>query len=945
CQLWINGIVKDCTTNLGGLFRKKSFKHILQQNCLMHVKWIVSAHVKAFAGMSKRSNKPLPKEWRWLRSYGIIRGEQLKHGLPDGVYDGYNEKYKGIWLTNEEGIPLIGPVQLLDSGVLFMSDEDIATLIRNDFKSYQIKVDKKTTINGFRGQYYRSGTFEAGNGLRSVIQEVDSISIPTGTHEDILSGDLIRNPTKPARISVSIKEDFSLDVLTDVSALTTFMQNALYGMEKGLRGSASTSFTHRMITVSPRLLGLHNSEIDGGTIVRFLGAIEPRNGEKDSNGNNFPANWLDMITLFSFGEGTAITDNKLDSFKMQKNILELIKNVLRRGSSDPSYQYFKDFKDLLSDNVKFEGDARPIVDTSQNINDAELMERVNTAWNQALGYMVTAQIKLGLLTFQKDGGNFKIIHGAHNYLDWFRLTSRFNVVNLGRSQKAPPNIERYQERETYAIRHLSSVLLSGNLEMVQTVNNDGVLNEGYYHLRTEVPLDSPFLQSLFNKINSLTSKISNHITLRNQFLERFWVYSISPTLQSKSFFEGRMVIKQKIGKMVEDQISPERVAAEFKTEIDALSSTYSVSKSEAIKIKRKQVIRVITNLYTENILNPQGLGHEGKTSAGDFALHMRKLLQDPLTTSLPIHFPYSAQHPFWGSKPANPNAFELIFDLSYFSQEELSSVIPTLSYTYTGTFSNEPNTSGDGKIPRVEHHDLIQSLFSASVLFSQMSERLTNTFKTLKDYFTEYLQNSEQDEFTLRFFKEMYSGFDKQTNNIGASKTHGGINKKYWNAETLKELKGTSIKFSLKDANGEINGLELNRMISNLVYYTNQYDAIAEVLEGFGNKAPNLALIMSPHEFLTPDYFMGTYAEPKAIKTLTGTALMLYNLQYTQYRSYSTFYNDLSDSGLLPGFLLQNGNNNRMRPLYNGLFKALADASRFTGEDDLILDLGYKTVV
>ncbi len=31
--LWINSIVKDCTTNLGGLFRTRSFKHITQQNC------------------------------------------------------------------------------------------------------------------------------------------------------------------------------------------------------------------------------------------------------------------------------------------------------------------------------------------------------------------------------------------------------------------------------------------------------------------------------------------------------------------------------------------------------------------------------------------------------------------------------------------------------------------------------------------------------------------------------------------------------------------------------------------------------------------------------------------------------------------------------------------------------------------------------------------------
>ena len=67
-NLWINGLIKDCTTNLGGLFRTRGFKHIIQQNCLTHVKWIVSKHIKAFAGLSKQSKKPVPKEWRWLRN-------------------------------------------------------------------------------------------------------------------------------------------------------------------------------------------------------------------------------------------------------------------------------------------------------------------------------------------------------------------------------------------------------------------------------------------------------------------------------------------------------------------------------------------------------------------------------------------------------------------------------------------------------------------------------------------------------------------------------------------------------------------------------------------------------------------------------------------------------------------------------------------------------------
>lgn len=70
----IHALIKDCTTNLGGLFRTRSFKNVILQNCLTHVKWIVSKHVKAFAGLSKQSRKPVPKEWCWLRDrfYSIV---------------------------------------------------------------------------------------------------------------------------------------------------------------------------------------------------------------------------------------------------------------------------------------------------------------------------------------------------------------------------------------------------------------------------------------------------------------------------------------------------------------------------------------------------------------------------------------------------------------------------------------------------------------------------------------------------------------------------------------------------------------------------------------------------------------------------------------------------------------------------------------------------------
>jgi len=73
-ELWINSLVKDCSTNLGGLMKTHSFKHIIHQNCLTHVKWAISKNVKAFAGLSTQSRKPIPREWRWLlkQFYDVI---------------------------------------------------------------------------------------------------------------------------------------------------------------------------------------------------------------------------------------------------------------------------------------------------------------------------------------------------------------------------------------------------------------------------------------------------------------------------------------------------------------------------------------------------------------------------------------------------------------------------------------------------------------------------------------------------------------------------------------------------------------------------------------------------------------------------------------------------------------------------------------------------------
>lgn len=68
------GIVKDCSPIFGGLFTMRGWNHIKLQDCTTHVKWIITKHVKAFAGLSEQSTKPLPKEWTRLlgRFYRVI---------------------------------------------------------------------------------------------------------------------------------------------------------------------------------------------------------------------------------------------------------------------------------------------------------------------------------------------------------------------------------------------------------------------------------------------------------------------------------------------------------------------------------------------------------------------------------------------------------------------------------------------------------------------------------------------------------------------------------------------------------------------------------------------------------------------------------------------------------------------------------------------------------
>lgn len=73
-ELELNALLKDGTANLGALFKTRSFKNVTLQDCLTHIKWSTSKHIKAFIGLPTQSTKPVPPEWQWLvkRFYDVI---------------------------------------------------------------------------------------------------------------------------------------------------------------------------------------------------------------------------------------------------------------------------------------------------------------------------------------------------------------------------------------------------------------------------------------------------------------------------------------------------------------------------------------------------------------------------------------------------------------------------------------------------------------------------------------------------------------------------------------------------------------------------------------------------------------------------------------------------------------------------------------------------------
>ena len=366
--------------------------------------------------------------------------------------------------------------------------------------------------------------------------------------------------------------------------------------------------------------------------------------------------------------------------------------------------------------------------------------------------------------------------------------------------------------------------------------------------------------------------------------------------------------------------------------------SYSISSQEEtilrikqVNIKRRQVIQLLTDYYTEILLNPQQQPHGQRASgAGDISKYLKDLLIDPDTNTIPIGFAYSAtgdqRHPFF-------DAFNLIFSLDYFSISDLSKVMPTLAYTYTGTFSREDNI-------RTKNLATIKNLFSADVLFSQVKESVSVSYKLLYEYFSEYLSDSDVDAFTIEFMKESHKGFSTESK-LGHSKWKW-IDNKYITTDMRAELANTFQTFKIRDTNGEIIDTELNKMIASLIYYTNHYGSNVRVLEGDSpRRISKCALASSNYEFLEDSYFIGTYSQKFSFRELSQKAKELYytlNPSGSQLNFAETFSLINSKAMKIPSYLLQEGNQDAMRRYYESYLRMMTSSNT-----QVIQDLGYIT--
>jgi hypothetical protein len=898
----------------------------------------------------------LPSEYTFSEVHLIVSGDNSEIGviplstvigwngqIPQGVYIGCLGKTSAI-ICDPNGNLLNGVISLDTDTRQFVLDE---SWYYDQVADNIIDPSDSDDPNGvfILDNAYRTLFLSTGSHLSLMFQKQTVNFVPIEPFKPLFPGTTIqKSAISILRVysrQIKLKESISIHIVNDIQFLLPVINEIIYSLQKSLRDGSNIDISHNQISVTDRLFQLHDPEVDISHIESVLKMLEPRTGESFYDPINSES-WLREITHFSLTDDIAkLQYNNIDSFRLRNNILKLLQNVLARGSSDSSYQFFekilgKDtFKSLEGEIFQGEQYGAPIIDKASNIDESILLEKIDSILLRMFSYMGVVLLKQGLMTFSKESGDYDIIPMTHNYHTLYEFASKFQIRGLRKQEDSSIHIDRFKYQDRF-LNHLISTIVSGHSERITTVDINGIINSEFRFIKN-IPYNSPFLKGLFENVD--LSKANDHHFIRNEFIMSFYNTYSEEFHQSRMFFEGRLVLKDKITNMLYDQISFSRIASEFKNEIenmllqakDRLDSPITPQeeielRKEQIGIKREQVIRLLTDHYVKILLNPQRQPRKAHpTSSGDIVKYMKDLLKDPTINSVPIMFPGNTKgHSFY-------NRFSLIFSLDYFTLSDLSKLMPTLAYTYTGTFTIEKGI-------RLKNIDTIKNLFNSKLAFSQIKESIGVTYNLLYEYFLAYLTDSDINTFTIEYLKELPLGFHSESK-LGQSNWKW-IDNNFIANDMKQELANVFQTFKIKDDTGQIIESELRKMIGNIIYYVNHYDSNARVLEGDSyRKNTPCALALSPFALLEDKYFVGTYSQKFGYRELSQKAKEIY---YTFIPSISQF-NFAETYGIInaqvdkiASYLFQEGNQDQMRDNYEIYLRLIAHDNI-----QIIQNLGY----
>ena len=127
---------------------------------------------------------------------------------------------------------------------------------------------------------------------------------------------------------------------------------------------------------------------------------------------------------------------------------------------------------------------------------------------------------------------------------------------------------------------------------------------------------------------------------------------------------------------------------------------------------------------------------------------------------------------------------------------------------------------------------------------------------TLKFYFANYIGGTGAIKFAVKFYLPKSNGFHKYNSLLYYAL--GGNFRKTPDGTTNEELKGEFLEFEINNEG------DLEKMVSNIIYYIIKYDCVAAINEGKAvkdDKNPDMkyALILSPGRLYTADYLLFSY--------------------------------------------------------------------------------------